>query len=170
MLRIFSFPILLMGLFFFGAFLYVLPKKMAQFVVISLLLVCISFCFYIKINKQIEVSKKDVYGKYIVDQTKYSKKQAAWQYETFNIEITRDKLIEADFLTLFVLAKGKIVNIYRRKIEFIDVYKNRWRFETENDTTTHHIISSTPTLFRHVGYFNYVFESSRFGNVFFRKK
>jgi hypothetical protein len=166
MLLIFWIPFL----FFSGVILYVLPKKMAFYFILSLILFWVGLSFYAKMNSKIEISKKHVYGKYVVDQTKYSKKHAAWQYETFSLEITRDNLIEADFLTLFIWDKGQIVGTHRRKIEFIAEYKNRWRFETENDTTTHHIIASTPTLYRHIGYFNYVFESSRFGNVFFKKK
>jgi len=105
----------------------------------------------------------DIYGEYIIDRTKFPGKQADWQYDHFRIEITR----ENEFL-FHLTEKEKIIRTYKGTITFLGAYRNP-RIVVQVDTPRHHIINDNPTLYRNVWTFYYVFNSPKFGNVFFTK-
>ncbi len=109
------------------------------------------------------VEKSDIYGEYIIDRSKFSGKQADWQYENFRFEITkRNELI-------FHQTTGrKIMESDTAKVEFLEQYVND-RIRIKKDSIMHHIIEEEPTLYRNIWSFYYVFESPKFGNVFFKK-
>ena len=110
-----------------------------------------------------ELEKEDIYGEYIIDRTKFAGRQADWQYEHFRFEITK----ENGFI-FYQTDNDKIIRTFKGKVEFLEAY-NRPRIVLHMDTTKHHIIVDKPTLYRQVWTFYYVFNSPKFGNVFFTK-
>jgi hypothetical protein len=110
-----------------------------------------------------ELDREDVYGEYIIDRSKFPGKQADWQYDHFRFEITRQNQFQ-----FHLTDKEKIVKTYKGKVTFLESYA-RPRIVVHVDTPAHHIIEERPTLFRTVWGFYYVFNSPRYGNVFFIK-
>ena len=110
-----------------------------------------------------EVDRDDIYGKYIIDRTKFPGKQADWQYDHFRFEITKQN----EFL-FHLTDKERITKTYKGTVEFLKAYI-RPRVVLHVDTPRHHIIEDKPTLYRTVSSFYYVFHSPEFGNVFFTK-
>jgi len=118
------------------------------------------------------LTQKDIVGNYVIDKDKFPGKQADWQYENFRFTITdNDKLIfesriydnnwKAD--TINVSYSSGYYDIDRKE------YCNR-KLRVHSDSTSHHIIRDNPTLYRQsFNRFYYVFESDKFGNVFFKK-
>jgi hypothetical protein len=113
-----------------------------------------------------KLEKDDIYGEYVIDRTKFSGKQADWQYEHFRFEITKDN----DFI-FYQTDNDEIIRSYKGKVEFLDNYYNEPRIVLHMNSKghRHHIIEDKPTLYRQVWTFYYVFNSPKFGNVFFTK-
>ena len=112
---------------------------------------------------KMKVDKSDIYGKYVIDRSKFSGKQADWQYNHFRFEITKqNKLI------FYQTEEGVILERESLKVDFLEQYHND-RLLISGDTKRHHIFSDNPTLYRNIWSFYYVFESPKFGNVFFKK-
>ncbi|MBK7567258.1 MAG: hypothetical protein KBF42_09245 [Chitinophagales bacterium] len=111
----------------------------------------------------INLEREDIYGEYVIDRNKYPGFQADWQYDHFRFEITKNDSI------YFYVTEGKaIVKTYSGTISFHHAYK-RPRLIININAPRHHIIEDNPTLFRVPRDFYYVFNSSKFGNVFFTK-
>jgi hypothetical protein len=122
--------------------------------------------------KPVVLTNKDIYGSYIIDKSKFPGQQADWQHENFRFKITEtDTLI---FEYKLYENKWKTENIkvsYSSGYYDLDKeeYCNR-KLRVHSDLTNHHIIKDNPTLYRKkFGDFYYVFESEKFGNVFFKK-
>ena len=110
-----------------------------------------------------EVTQGDIYGTYVIDRTKFPGKQADWQYNHYRFEITRQN----EFL-FRLTDKEKVIRTFRGKAVFSPYYKIP-RIVLQVDSPSYHIINETPTLYRTVWSFYYVFYSPKFGNVFFTK-
>lgn len=111
---------------------------------------------------KIELNKDDICGEYVIDRSQFSGKQADWQYNHFRFKITEDDRI------YFYETEGKqVVRTYQGKIEIIDnVECDRFKIIMDNP---HHIIADNPTFYRSNWDFYLVYNSSKFGNVFFKK-
>jgi len=128
---------------------------------ISLILIFVIMEPYLEPMK---VSEKDIYGEYVIDVTKFSGKQANWQYDNFRFEFTEDKKMNFEYRVYEDNWKKEVIDI---SIE--PTWHNR-RVIIHSDTSNHHIIRDNPTLYRlSFNRFYYVFESEKFGNVFFKK-
>lgn len=110
-----------------------------------------------------EVDQEDVYGEYIIDQSKFPGRQADWQYNHFRFEIK-----ENDSIYFYETEGEKIIRTYKGKISFKEQYI-RPRLVIEMEEPSHHIVSDNPTLYRTTWSFYYVFKSPKFFNVFFKK-
>ncbi len=109
------------------------------------------------------IEKKDIYGDYIVDRTKFPGRQADWQYESFRFTISRKNEL------IFYKTNGSIIlSADTAKVEFLEYFRND-RIRVLRDSSMHHIVEKEPSLYREVWSFYYVFKSPKFGNVFFRK-
>ena len=113
-------------------------------------------------NKPMRLKTEQIYGTYRIDKSKFDKQQAAWQYENFELEIGRDHV-----LRLYQLQPSRqIID----SVEFtFSQYFNAPHISLNIDSTRHHILSTNPTLYRKPFSFYYVFESRKFGNMFFEK-
>ena len=110
------------------------------------------------------VGKDDIYGEYVINQNKCAGKQADWQYEHYRFKITEDNK-----MYFYLLQNGKIVKTITKPIEIKDFYTSA-RLDIKPNENDFHIIRQNPTLYREVWSFYYVFESEKFGNMFFTKK
>jgi hypothetical protein len=122
--------------------------------------------------KPMIVLNEDIYGTYIIDKDKFSGKQADWQYENIRLKLTDNDEIILETRTYEDHWKSEKV-----KISFTSGYYNldlseycNRRVIIHSDSTNHHIISDNPTLYRKsFNRFYYMFESKKYGNVFFKK-
>ncbi len=124
--------------------------------------------FIIMINdffyQKTEIEKDDIYGEYIINRNKCPGKQADWQYNHYRFKITEDNKIY-----FYITEKENIVKTIQGTIDIkksygpspiLKIYFNEPRF---------HIIKENPTLYREIWTFYYVFNSDKFGNMFFTK-
>lgn len=125
------------------------------------LLISVAMVLSIFTSKK-ELEKEDAYGEYVIDRTQFAGKQADWQYNHFRFEIT-----EQDDFIFYVTEREKVIKAYKGKVVFLPAYN--CRIVLDVDTPRHHIIVDNPTLYRKVWSFYYVFNSPKFGNVFFKK-
>lgn len=125
----------------------------------------ISLGIYGKITSPMNVDRDHVIGIYRVDRDMFPGPNADWQHDHFILEI-------ADPGMVILRSKDVNGNWHQYSRPFTPVYYTnyRWRFLTEGDSTEHHILANTPTLYREPWNFYYVFRSPRFGNMFFRKE
>jgi len=114
------------------------------------------------LNKPMRLKTDQIYGTYRVDKTKFDTAEGRWQFENFEIQIGRDHV-----LRLYQLQPNrKILDA----MEFtFSQYFNAPHISLKIDSTRHHILSTNPTLYRKPFSFYYVFESRKFGNMFFEK-
>jgi hypothetical protein len=118
------------------------------------------------------LTQKHIVGTYVIDRSKFPGKQADWQYQNFRFTITNDdKLI---FESRINDSKWKADTV---KVTYssgyhdskIGEYCNR-KLRVHTDSAHHHIIHDNPTLYRLSNdKFYYVFDSKKFGNVFFKR-
>ena len=128
----------------------------------------IAFPFVILLLKHhrlsIRVTEEDIYGTYVIDKSRFSGEQADWQYDNFRFEVTRNNQLLFEHRVYDDVWELETVDV-----SFDPTWENR-RIRIHSDSTNHHIIRDNPTLYRlSYGEFYYVFESEKFGNVFFKK-
>ncbi|MDI9310286.1 MAG: hypothetical protein QM535_08720 [Limnohabitans sp.] len=114
---------------------------------------------------RMNLSKNEIYGEYVIDASKFAGKNADWQHEHFELNISKD-----DILQLYIYNdNGDIVKTITKEIEIKDQYSNA-RLNIYPKNTDYHILQKNPTLYRNVWSYYYVFNSSKYGNMFFVKK
>jgi hypothetical protein len=112
-------------------------------------------------KKEIEIN--DINGNYIIDREKYAGKQADWQYNHYRFKITKDNKI-----FFYITENENIIKTIEGNITYTG-YTNSPHIKIELDEPKFHILASNPTLYREIWSFYYVFESNKYGNMFFTK-
>ncbi len=107
--------------------------------------------------------KADYYGEYVVNRAYFKGKQADWQYNHFRFEIK-----ENDSAYFYVTNGKTILNTYKGTIRTAKPYQSEVLVMMMKKPT-HHILSVDPTVYRDSWNFYLVFNSPKFGNVFFKK-
>jgi hypothetical protein len=130
-------------------------------IVVGLLILTLFLYNWLTSKKEIE--RSDIYGDYVIDRNKFSGFQADWQYEHF-----RYTILPNDSIYFYETDGEKIIKTHKGTVKFLSSYQ-RPRLVLQIDTPRHHIIESYPTLYREPWSFYYVFNSEKFGNVFFTK-
>lgn len=110
-----------------------------------------------------ELSRDDIYGTYVIDRSKFSGKQADWQYNHYRFRISKDNKFY-----FYVTDQARVIKTYQGFINFKEDYVYP-RLVIQLPNQHHHIMEEAPTLYRNVFSFYYVFNSPKFGNVFFTK-
>tara|TARA_B110000285_G_C14947914_1_gene525252 strand:- start:245 stop:784 length:540 start_codon:yes stop_codon:yes gene_type:complete len=112
-----------------------------------------------------ELEKEDYYGEYVVNRDYFKGEQTDWQYNHFRFEIA-----DNDSILFYVTENEKILKTYRGGIRTTDPKNHHSdRLIIQMDKPIHHIMTSNPTTYRSAWDFYLVFNSSKFGNVFFKK-
>ena len=118
------------------------------------------------------LTQEDIYGTYIIDKDKFPGKQANWQYDNFRFKIMPDNKMIFESRVYKDNWKSEIVDVSYSS-GYFDIDKEQYcnkKIRIHSDSTNHHIIRDNPTLYRkNFNRFYYVFESEKFGNVFFKK-
>lgn len=116
------------------------------------------------VNRPVTLSKERIIGQYEIDTNFYPGANADWQKAHYRFEIT-DK---DEFILYEKLADGS-ERQHRNQIRWSEGPPYKWSIVITED---HHVIDRSPTLYRTMNSrkFYYVFESKKFGNMFFRKK
>lgn len=110
----------------------------------------------------IRLTKQKIVGEYRIDTTFFPGKNANWQFNHYKFYIT-----DKDSILFVVMKENGIPRaIYKHRIKYSDGPPDMWSIVADS---THHIIRNQPTLYRGHDKFYYVFESDKFGNMFFRK-
>ncbi len=110
----------------------------------------------------IRLTREQIAGEYRIDKKLYPGKNASWQYEHFRFLITKE-----DSIIFFAKKPGSLIeSSFRHKLVYKTGPPDLWTIDADS---THHVIQISPTLYRSHNRFYYVFHSSRFGNMFFRK-
>lgn len=151
-------------------------KHYALYALISLWVFFISgtslFHFAEPLLKPMIVSQQDIYGTYVIDRDKFPGRQSDWQYENFRFKITPDDRMIFESRVYGDYWKTETVQVsYSTGYFNLDKeeYCNK-KIRIHSDSTNHHIIRDNPTLYRkRFNRFYYVFNSKKFGNVFFKK-
>lgn len=110
-----------------------------------------------------DIHKKDLYGEYVIDRHIFRGKQADWQYNHYRFELT-----EKGEILFHITDKSRIIKTEVCQISFIENYRHP-RLKITVTDSTYHVIDGIPTLYVNGSDFYYVFESSRYGNMFFTK-
>ena len=110
-----------------------------------------------------ELKQNDIYGEYVIDRTKFSGKQSDWQYEYYRFEITENN----EFL-FHITENSKICKTIVGKMNFAENYEIP-RINLKFEKPKFHIIEENPFLYRNGKNFYYVFYSTKYGAVFFKK-
>jgi len=116
-----------------------------------------------KINAKILLEKKDFYGQYIVDRFFFPGKQSDWQYKHLWFDIKSN-----DSIYFYAIDDTNKLTTYKGIITTLKPYSSE-RLIIQMIKPTHHILTSNPTIYRDTKSFYLVFNSSKFGNVFFKK-
>jgi hypothetical protein len=147
--------------------LYVLFGFWALFIVVSAVLLWLEPYF-----RPMVLTQHDIYGEYVIDRSKFPGYQADWQYDNFRFKITSDNKMIFQSRTFGSYWKSDTLTVsYSSGYYDLDKeqYCNR-KLRVHSDSNSHHIIREHPTLYRKsFNRFYYVFESEKFGNVFFKK-
>jgi hypothetical protein len=114
-------------------------------------------------SAKVLLKKEDYYGEYIIDRDFYPGKQADWQYDHFRFQIKPN-----DSILFYLTEKESTLRVYNGTISTVKPFQSE-RLVTHFDQPTHHILNSTPTVYRSNRDFTLVFRSPRFYNVRFKK-
>ena len=128
------------------------------FVSIPFILMIISF-----FTSKTDIEKDDIVGNYVINRNKCSGKQADWQYNNYRFKITQD-----DKIYFYITNKEQIIKTVKGNVTYTHTsFSPHIKIEVEEPRF--HILAENPTLYREIWSFYYVFESSKFGNMFFIK-
>ena len=122
------------------------------------------FCILSLFTTKMKLDKDEIYGEYVINKNKCPGKQANWQYDHYRFKITEDNKIY-----FYITEKEKIVKTLIGTVEIREYYTTGPRIKINFDEPKFHIVKDNPTLYREIWTFYYVFQSEKFGNMFFTK-
>lgn len=93
------------------------------------------------------LNKSDFYSHYIIDRKRYPGMQADWQYESFRFQINSDNTID-----FYVMNKGTILETFKGRFATTKPYSSETPI-VNMEQPTHHILSTSPTVYRISGGF-----------------
>jgi hypothetical protein len=128
------------------------------FLILPFLIMILNF-----FNSKTQLDKEDIYGNYIINREKCAGKQADWQYNHYRFKITED-----DKIFFYITEKENILKTIEGTVSYNIGYASP-HIELNFEEPKFHILIENPTLYREIWTFYYVFESSKYGNMFFTK-
>lgn len=111
----------------------------------------------------VKLKKEDYYGTYVIDRDFYPGEQADWQYDHYRFEIK-----ENDSIYFYHTDGERIITSYKGMTTTTTPNPSA-RLVLQMNQPSHHILATNPTTYRGPFDFYLVFNSEKFGNVFFRK-
>ena len=110
-----------------------------------------------------KLARDDYNGQYVIDRTYFPGRQADWQYDNFRFEIK-----DNDTIYFYVTDKDKISQIFKGTVTTVKPYSSE-RLVINMIQPTHHVLTTNPTIYREAWSFYLVFNSPKFGNMYFTK-
>jgi hypothetical protein len=145
----------------------IFKKKIFRTLNIGLWITFMTLPFLIMIldffNTKTELKKDDIQGSYIINRKKCPGKQADWQYNHYRFKITEDNKIY-----FYITENKSIIKTIEGTVEYKEGYASP-HLKLNFEEPKFHIIEENPTLYREIWTFYYIFESSKYGNMFFTK-
>ncbi len=111
------------------------------------------------------LDKSDYQGEYVVKREFFAGEQADWQYNHFRFEITKQ-----DSIFFYETEGQEILKMHKGTVQTTD--PSRYpsaRLKVKMEEPIHHLLQHNPTTYRGSWSFYLVFESDKFGNVFFHQ-
>lgn len=115
------------------------------------------------LSEKKKLTKEDYYGEYVIDRSYFPGKQAEWQYNNFHFIINPD-----DSIYFYSTPKDGPATVFKGRISTSAPYGSA-RLIIYMPVPTHHILTTDPTVYRKVWNFFLVFNSPKFGNMYFTK-
>ena len=109
------------------------------------------------------LTQENYYGEYIIDRGYFPGKQANWQYSNFHFIIKPN-----DSIYFYSTPKNNPAQTFKGQISTLAPYGSA-RLMIHMPRPTHHVLTTDPTVYRKVWSFFLVFNSPKFGNMFFKK-
>ncbi|NJC25009.1 hypothetical protein [Neolewinella antarctica] len=109
------------------------------------------------------VTKGDIYGNYVIDRSLIPGPAADWQYAKYTFRIFRNNEL--------VFTEWKNDGHHKSckmPITIIKSHPNH-HLKISPNSACHHVVAESPTMYRGIWNFTYVFKSHHYGNMFFRK-
>ena len=123
---------------------------------LSVIFFCLNYSAIRFLEKPIRLQKEDIIGQYNIDTDFFPGKNANWQHDNYSFEITKNDK--------FILNHSS-----GSKLTYDLVWSTGPPYLWTIKKVNHQIINSPVTLYRSHFKFYYVFKSSKWGNMFFRK-
>lgn len=145
----------------------IFKKKIFRTLNIGLWIIFFSLPFLIMIldffTTKTQVDKDDIYGNYVINRQKCPGKQSDWQYNHYRFKITED-----DRIYFYITEKENIIKTIEGTVTYNIGYTSP-HIKLNFEEPKFHILIENPTLYREIWTFYYVFESKKYGNMFFSK-
>jgi hypothetical protein len=109
------------------------------------------------------LTREDYHGEYIIDRSYFPGKQANWQYNNFHFVIKPN-----DSIYFYSTPRNSPAQVFKGQISTLAPYGSA-RLMIHMPRPTNHILTTDPTVYREVWSFFLVFNSPKFGNMFFTK-
>lgn len=164
--NLFGFPFIILSTAGLLVYFFISRKKVALFLLGGMWLLCFLIFTVVIISgnfsRPILLTKEKIIGEYRIETKLFPGKNASWQYDHFRFIITKE-----DSILFFEKKPGSLIEkSFRHKLIYKVGPPDLW---TINVDSTHHVIQTSPTLYRSHNRFYYAFHSSKYGNMFFRK-
>ncbi len=137
--------------------------KLLGFVWLGMLVIATLSLIVESLTGKMELKKSDYYGNYIINRNFFPGTQADWQYKHFRFEIQNN-----DSIYFYETRNDTILKVYKGFITTIKPF-NSERLVLNMEKPSHHILTSNPTIYRGTRSFYLVFNSPKFGNMYFIK-
>jgi ABC-type transport system involved in multi-copper enzyme maturation permease subunit len=162
---LFGGPLLILVSIGFLVSYFVTKQKVVLAVLAGLwIFVGLALCFISwlgNLQRPIILHKEDIIGGYRIDTNFCRGANARWQYHHFKFNIANDDSIRL----VIINDKGEPIKTFSEKLLYVNDSPCIWHIHPQNN---YHLLT-TPTLYRKHTSFYYVFHSSKYGNMFFRK-
>ena len=109
------------------------------------------------------LARDDYYGEYVIDRRFFPGRQSDWQYRRFHFVITPH-----DSIYFYETPADSPARVVRGYISTV-APSGSARLRLHLPKPTHHVLATNPTIYRGIWTFVLVFNSPKFGNLFFTK-
>jgi hypothetical protein len=138
-------------------------KKIAYIFWIILFSLIAFLCVLKLFTTKMTLNKNEIYGEYVIAKNKCAGKQAKWQYNHYRFEIKKDNKIY-----FYITKNERVIKTIIKDIKFNYGHSSPL-LDIDLKTNDFHVLKEDPILYREIWTFYYVFQSEKFGNMFFTK-
>lgn len=132
--------------------------------IISSIIILASLHFYSLFTNKMTIDGDDLVGEYEIDKTMFPGANADWQHKKYRFSINnKDELI--------FIERQNNVEVKRCTVGInVLTHYESYRIETGYNGSCHHVLTSSPTIYRYPWSFHLIFKSPYYGNMYFKKR